>query len=327
MTPAFHSASTKTATPKARSWACSRATTRAPRSASSGGIARGAGGVQGDFNWLWGMSALEAREHPDQATVARLSFALDQNSDHDRKATVGFGIERRAFSIEAYLAGGITGARRSDTSVANDLTDNQRRRRHRRLHAGADDDHRNDFRSPSLRHRSRARGEPFFRRHVDAPPRRLRFSGRQRRRALEHVSLGVDTPLGTRGWGLSGARRTRQQAAAAWTAIRAMIASRCFFATNSARTDRSCRRASSKIRPGSRARSRARQARIRAIVESYRTQKTQNVSTTRRPSSTRIISRSRRTTPRASPTARRSTIPVLANDSDPDGDALDDHRP
>src|SRR5579862_1002541 len=63
----------------------------------------GAGGFQGDFNWLWGMNALEAREHPDQATVARLSFAIDQNGDHDRKATVGFGIERRAFSIEAYL--------------------------------------------------------------------------------------------------------------------------------------------------------------------------------------------------------------------------------
>ena len=52
----------------------------------------GAGGFQGDFNWLWGMDALYARTHPDEATVARLSFALDQNGEHDRKATVGFGI-------------------------------------------------------------------------------------------------------------------------------------------------------------------------------------------------------------------------------------------
>ena len=71
----------------------------------------GAGGIQSDYNWLWGMSALEARQNPDQATVARFSFAVDQNGEHARKATVGFGIERRAFSIEGYVARGISGAR------------------------------------------------------------------------------------------------------------------------------------------------------------------------------------------------------------------------
>ena len=56
----------------------------------------GAGGAQFDFNWLWGGDAIAAREHPDEATVSRLSFALDQNASHDRKATFGFGIERMA---------------------------------------------------------------------------------------------------------------------------------------------------------------------------------------------------------------------------------------
>lgn len=71
----------------------------------------GAGGIQSDYNWLWGMTAQQARENPDQATVARFSFAVDQNGEHDRKATLGFGIERRAFSIEGYVARGISGAR------------------------------------------------------------------------------------------------------------------------------------------------------------------------------------------------------------------------
>jgi len=79
----------------------------------------GAGGLQADFNWLWGFDPIRAREHPEEATVARLSFALDQNSDKDRKATVGFGIERREYSLEAYFSGGVSGARRSDTTLAN----------------------------------------------------------------------------------------------------------------------------------------------------------------------------------------------------------------
>ncbi len=82
----------------------------------------GAGGFQSDYNWLWGMTAQEARENPDQATVARFSFAIDQNGEHDRKATVGFGIDRRAFSIEGYVASGISGARNDGTDVLSDST-------------------------------------------------------------------------------------------------------------------------------------------------------------------------------------------------------------
>jgi hypothetical protein len=80
----------------------------------------GAGGIQSDYNWLWGMTAQEARAHPDQATVARLSFAIDQNGEHDRKATLGFGIERRAFSVEAYVARGISGARNDGIGLQSD---------------------------------------------------------------------------------------------------------------------------------------------------------------------------------------------------------------
>lgn len=80
----------------------------------------GAGGIQSDYNWLWGMTALEARENPDQATVARLSVAIDQNSEHDRKATLGFGIERRAFSIEGYIARGISGLRNDGIGLQSD---------------------------------------------------------------------------------------------------------------------------------------------------------------------------------------------------------------
>ena len=80
----------------------------------------GAGGIQSDYNWLWGMTAQEAREQPDRATVARLSFAVDQNGEHARKATLGFGIERRAFSIEGYIARGISGPRNDGIGLQSD---------------------------------------------------------------------------------------------------------------------------------------------------------------------------------------------------------------
>ena len=82
----------------------------------------GAGGIQSDYNWLWGMTAQEAIKNPDQATVARFSFALDQNGEHDRKATLGFGIERQAFSIEGYIARGISVARNDGIGLQSDAT-------------------------------------------------------------------------------------------------------------------------------------------------------------------------------------------------------------
>jgi len=240
----------------------------------------GAGGIQGDFNWLWGMNALEAREHPDEATVARLSFAVDQNSDHDRKATVGFGIERRAFSIEAYLAGGITGARRSDTTFANEFatvngadaigdytqvltttTETVFDRRPYGSEIGLEASH--FFESTS----TRLHGGFGFQ---DG-------SGGARSNT---VSLGVDTPLGTRGWGLSalaehvgkhGSLDSDQSDDRLAVFLRYEFGSHGSFVPTSQLED-----------PAwiSRSLGRPSSAHPR-IVESYRTQKTQNVTTTR----------------------------------------------
>src|SRR5690606_28972072 len=77
-------------------------------------------GLQADFNWLWGMDPAQARLHPENAMVARLTFALDQNAAHDRKATVGFGIERREFSLEGYLAHGSSGGRPAGSALLTD---------------------------------------------------------------------------------------------------------------------------------------------------------------------------------------------------------------
>ncbi|MFB9068826.1 cadherin-like domain-containing protein [Pseudofulvimonas gallinarii] len=80
----------------------------------------GAGGVQGDYNWLWGATADEVREDPSKAAVARLSFAIVQNGDHNRKATLGFGIERPNYAVDAYLSRGFGGGR-SAGSRFNDI--------------------------------------------------------------------------------------------------------------------------------------------------------------------------------------------------------------
>lgn len=71
----------------------------------------GAGGIQGDYNWLWGATAEEVREDPSRATVARFSFAVVQNGDHNRKASLGFGIERPRYGIDLYLSRGLGGGR------------------------------------------------------------------------------------------------------------------------------------------------------------------------------------------------------------------------
>jgi uncharacterized protein (DUF302 family) len=89
----------------------------------------GAGGVQGDYNWLWGATAAEVREDPSRATVARVSFAVAQNGERNRKATLGFGIERRHYSIDGYLSRGL-GDGRAAGSVFND---------HSRPVSGSDD--------------------------------------------------------------------------------------------------------------------------------------------------------------------------------------------
>ena len=281
----------------------------------------GAGGFQGDFNWLWGMDALYARTHPDEATVARLSFALDQNGEHDRKATVGFGIERRAFSVEAYLASGFSGARRSDTQLANAL----------QTISGTDDI--GDYTqvvtttTESVFDRKPYGTEIGFQasHFFEATSTRLHGgfglqdgSGGARANTF---SLGVDTPLGTRGWGLSGLAEHVEKRGSldqdqsddrVALYLRYEFGAHGSFAPTSQLED-----------PAWISRSLARPSSAHPrTVESYRTRKTENVTTTRSPKNyTNHFPLAQNDS--ASVTDGSSvTIPVLQNDSDPDGDAL-----
>jgi len=78
----------------------------------------GAGGAQADYNWLWGMTAEQAKEDPDSITVTKLSFALDQNATKDRQATVGFAIERKEFFLNFFLGGSVSGSRNAGTATS-----------------------------------------------------------------------------------------------------------------------------------------------------------------------------------------------------------------
>ncbi len=72
----------------------------------------GAGGVQFGYNWLWGgMTLSQARENPERVAVARTLLAIDQNPFKDRKLTLGFGIERPSYFIDAYLSAAASGSR------------------------------------------------------------------------------------------------------------------------------------------------------------------------------------------------------------------------
>ena len=66
----------------------------------------GAGGIQANYNWLWGMNAQQAKEHPADVTIARWTFAIDQNAAHDRKFTLGLGFEREPYFFDTYLSAG-----------------------------------------------------------------------------------------------------------------------------------------------------------------------------------------------------------------------------
>ncbi|HEX5121880.1 MAG TPA: Ig-like domain-containing protein [Rhodanobacteraceae bacterium] len=281
----------------------------------------GAGGLQGDFNWLWGMDALYARAHPDEVTVARLSFALDQNGDHDRKATVGFGIERRAFSVEAYLASGISGARRSDSSLANAL----------QTINGTDDigaytqvittTTESVFDRKPYGTEIGFQASHFF----EATSTRLHGgfgyqdgSGGAR---ANTVSLGVDTPLGTRGWALSGLAEHVQKSGSLdqdQSDDRIAVYLRYEFGAHGSFVPTDQLEDPAWI---SRSLARPSSAHPRN-VESYRQRRTENVTTTRSPKNyTNHFPIAQNDS--ASVTDGSSvTLPVLQNDSDPDGDAL-----
>jgi len=71
----------------------------------------GAGGIQADYNWLFGTTLEQARQDPDSITVAKLSFAIDQNAAKDRQANIGLSIERKEFFLNFFLSGKASGAR------------------------------------------------------------------------------------------------------------------------------------------------------------------------------------------------------------------------
>ncbi|HJT97845.1 MAG TPA: Ig-like domain-containing protein, partial [Rhodanobacteraceae bacterium] len=281
----------------------------------------GAGGMQADFNWLWGMDALAARLHPDSATVARLSFALDQNEDHDRKATVGFGIERRAYSLEAYLSGGISNARRSDATITNTQT----------TIPGSDEI--GDFTQVET-----TSTETIFDRKpygaelglqashfFEATSMRLHgglsYQDGDDGASANTFSLGLDTPLGTRGWGLSalaehvskrGSLDGDNEDDRLAVFLRYEFGSHGSFLPTSQVED-----------PAWISRSLARPSSAHPrVVESYRTKKTENVAVTRGPKQYTNRFPIAGNDSAAVLAGSAVTIAALANDSDPDGDPL-----
>ena len=281
----------------------------------------GAGGMQTDFNWLWGMDALAAREHPDEVTVARLSFALDQNEDHDRKATLGFGIERREFSLEAYLSGGISGARRSDPTLANTEAT---------IHGTDTIGDYTEVETTST--------ETIFDRQpygaeigvqashfFESTATRLHGGvGYQDGKGGAHsntLSVGVDTQLGVRGWGLSGLAEHVSKRGSLDNNMdddRVAVFLRYEFGAHGSFVPSNQLEDPAWI---SRSLARPSSAHPR-VVESYRTKKKENVSVTRSPKQyTNRFPIAQNDT--ATVTAGTAvTIAVLANDTDPDGDPL-----
>lgn len=89
----------------------------------------GAGGLKLDYHWLWGgLTREDTIERPDAVTVAKAFVAVDRNADGDRKASLGFGVERERFFLDAYVSQGLTDERLTDTfvdSVTDTLTGTQ----------------------------------------------------------------------------------------------------------------------------------------------------------------------------------------------------------
>jgi outer membrane protein OmpA-like peptidoglycan-associated protein len=89
----------------------------------------GAGGLKLDHHWLWGgLTREDTIERPDAVTVAKAFVAIDRNADGDRKASLGVGLERERFFLDAYVSQGLTDERLTDTfvdSVTDTLTGTQ----------------------------------------------------------------------------------------------------------------------------------------------------------------------------------------------------------
>jgi outer membrane protein OmpA-like peptidoglycan-associated protein len=76
----------------------------------------GSGGLKLGRHWLWGgRSAQDAIETPDAITVAKTFAAVDRNAFGDRKATLGFGLERERWFGDLHVSAGLTDERLVDT--------------------------------------------------------------------------------------------------------------------------------------------------------------------------------------------------------------------
>ena len=280
----------------------------------------GAGGLQADYNWLWGMDAIEARAHPEQATVARLGFAIDQNGERDRKVTFGFGIERREFSAEGWLAHGMSGGRRADhsletayatingsdeigsfTEVDATTVDTLYERRPYGLEAGLAFSH--VFEPLALRLHGGGSVQ-------DGDGARA-----------STLSVGIDTPLGTRGWGLSAlAEHVHRQGALVTDGddMRLSAYLRYEFGHGGPFVPTSQLQDPAWV---ARALARPSSAHPR-VVESYRKVRSRNVVVTRGGKQYDNHFPQAHDDSAAAASGQAVTIAVLGNDTDPDGDAL-----
>lgn len=76
----------------------------------------GAGGLKFGRHWLWGGRSLdEVIADPTGASVAKAFAAIDRNIEGDRKATLGFGVERERWFGDLYVSAGLTDERLVDT--------------------------------------------------------------------------------------------------------------------------------------------------------------------------------------------------------------------
>ena len=280
----------------------------------------GAGGIQADFNWLWGMDPARAREQPGEATIARLTFALDQNAEHARKATLGFGIERREFSLEGYLARGFGGGRAAGSTTLLDdrvLTGSD----------GVGDYAQLETTATELLFESRPYGNEFGVQlsHV-FEPRAMRLRGGASTQdgdgaRANTFSLGLDTPLGTRGWGLTAqAEQVRRLGSVDGDEedLRISAYLRYEFGRNGAFAPTADLRNPAWI---SRAIARPSSSHPRT-VETYRRVRDRIVNVSQGPREYSNRYPIAQADSASTPADAAVVIDVLANDSDPDGDAL-----
>ena len=72
----------------------------------------GSGGLKFAYNWLWGGKTLDDTINaPDSVLVSKFFLAADQNVFDDRKATIGFGLEKRNTSWDLYYSRAFTDER------------------------------------------------------------------------------------------------------------------------------------------------------------------------------------------------------------------------